>query len=392
MSWLIGSGKLSLDHLRITWESAPDMALAAALTLLALAIAPLRFHVLLLATNIRLHFVDVLRICFIGVFLNTFMLGGLGGDVVRFAYVARASGERAGTAASLMADRACGMLSVFFLGAVVLAMSYQDVLATESLHNIAVAVFGALVVVISCVAVSVVALARRRVWSGLIAWLLTVIGSGAGIYLITGGQLAAIWAGEAAEDVVRRRVVAVLLGNCVLTLLCLIIMPSCQPGRTIAEFLSNNVPLGAKAVHLIQTLLLYRRRLGPLAAALCISLVAQFLATLSIFMFSRALPLEAPPRVEHVFFAAPIAFLANTLPVPGGGLGVGEAAFDQVLSHCRTTGGSPVVGGASVFLLWRVWTIVLGLVGLPLYLMNKKIVARLETNLECGAGAEREAR
>jgi len=252
------------------------------------------------------------------------------------------------------------------------------VLATESLHSIAVGVFGALVVVVSCVVVSVVALARGRVWSGLIAWLLVLAGSVAGAYLITEGQPVAVWTGATAEDVVRCRVVVVLLANCVLTLLCLIIMPSCQPGRTLAEFLSHKVPLGAKVVHLIQTVQRYRRCLGPLSAALCISLVAQLLTTSSIFMFSKALPLDAPPRAAHVFFAAPIAFLANTLPVPGGGLGVGEAAFDQVLSHCRTPGGDPIVGGASVFLLWRVWTIVLGLIGLRLYLMNKKVVARLE--------------
>ena len=70
-----------------------------------------------------------------------------------------------------------------------------------------------------------------------------------------------------------------------------------------------------------------------------------------------------------MLFAAPEAFLTSSLPLPGGGLGVGELAFDEVLRHCRV-GGLPVLGGAEIFLSWRLLSVILGLIGLPWYLRD----------------------
>ena len=69
--------------------------------------------------------------------------------------------------------------------------------------------------------------------------------------------------------------------------------------------------------------------------------------------------------------------VANALPVPGGGLGVGENAFDGLLRLCRDENGTPITGGAAIFLIWRFCAIVIGLVGLPFYLKGKKEMIRV---------------
>jgi len=58
----------------------------------------------------------------------------------------------------------------------------------------------------------------------------------------------------------------------------------------------------------------------------------------------------------------PIGVILNSLPITPGGLGVGETAFN-VLFHI-----AGLHGGAEALLCWRIWTAMVGLVGLIPYL------------------------
>jgi uncharacterized membrane protein YbhN (UPF0104 family) len=59
-----------------------------------------------------------------------------------------------------------------------------------------------------------------------------------------------------------------------------------------------------------------------------------------------------------------LGFLANTLPVTPGGLGVGEAAFKMLFSMAG------LAGGAEVLLGWRLLMILMGLLGLAFYVQG----------------------
>lgn len=64
----------------------------------------------------------------------------------------------------------------------------------------------------------------------------------------------------------------------------------------------------------------------------------------------------------------PFGFIANALPVTPGGLGVGEAAFDQLFQLLGFT------GGAIALLGWRVLMLLIGLPGLAIYMFDKREV------------------
>lgn len=136
-------------------------------------------------------------------------------------------------------------------------------------------------------------------------------------------------------------------------------------------------------MELIRAVLMYKNHPGILVTAFALSLVVQLGGIFAVYGVARALRLEVAPELQHIFFATPPTLVANSLPVPGGGLGVGEGAFDMILSLCRTTDGVAVVGGAGIFLVFRFIGVICGLLGFPFYLMGKKeIMAAEESYLQ----------
>jgi uncharacterized membrane protein YbhN (UPF0104 family) len=103
-------------------------------------------------------------------------------------------------------------------------------------------------------------------------------------------------------------------------------------------------------------------------AAIGLSVLLHGLLVTSIYLFGLALLTTSTAGFEEVLFAAPVAMLTMILPLPAGGLGVGELAFDQVLITAAT-----VKGAAGVFLFFRCLGMLLNLVGLPFYLWNKRV-------------------
>jgi hypothetical protein len=62
----------------------------------------------------------------------------------------------------------------------------------------------------------------------------------------------------------------------------------------------------------------------------------------------------------------PLGFVANALPLTPGGLGVGEAAFDQLFQLAGFS------GGAVALLGWRLLMLLIGLPGLVVYIFAKQ--------------------
>jgi len=103
-----------------------------------------RWHLLAAIINVRGPFTEFLRYCFIGIFTNLFVPGLVGGDAARAFYLGRRHGRLGEAIASALADRAYGLMGLFWLAALV-AMTMNHGTLTTSVIRSAVAVGGATV-------------------------------------------------------------------------------------------------------------------------------------------------------------------------------------------------------------------------------------------------------
>jgi uncharacterized membrane protein YbhN (UPF0104 family) len=110
-------------------------------------------------------------------------------------------------------------------------------------------------------------------------------------------------------------------------------------------------------------------RTSPLAllAAFALALATQILAVFAVFVIGRTIKIGALSLADYMF-AVPLTLVANALPLTPSGIGVGEAAFDQI---CRWL--QPTPSGAaysSIFFAFRLvstLTCMPGLVSLAIY-------------------------
>ncbi|GHV21927.1 hypothetical protein AGMMS49959_11860 [Planctomycetales bacterium] len=326
---------------------------------------------------------DTLRIGFIGCFFSTFMPGAVGGDVIKAGYFIRDTRETAKSLASVLVDRVMGLFGLLVVGGAAIALAREQVMNAPDLHQIAVVVFGVIAALVLAAAGGLLALLRGR-GAALKFLALTALLIGVGGWWIWRGagyewqiiRTSAVETAALAGILLRCRFILAAAIALIAALLAVAIVPSCQPGRRLSNFIHSRVPGGAALMRFVEALLIFRNDLAALGYALLLSVGQQTVNICSIYFISRAIVLPAVPGVFDIFFAAPLASIANTLPVPGGGLGVGEAVFAGVLSLCQDGAGNAIVGGATIFLAWRLWTVLLSFTGgLPYYLRGKKEIA-----------------
>lgn len=140
-------------------------------------------------------------------------------------------------------------------------------------------------------------------------------------------------------------------------LVCL--MPRVRQHRLFA-WLLQHAPLGHHAGRMFDTIALYRHSVGLLLAAVALSLCIHGLL---IWTVLQLVSVTNPAGMTlDMLLLIPLGFLANTLPLTPGGLGVGEAAFNHLFAMAGFT------GGAEALLGWRLLTLLIGLFGLGFYL------------------------
>jgi len=104
----------------------------------------------------------------------------------------------------------------------------------------------------------------------------------------------------------------------------------------------------------------YRSSLGAVGAALAISIVANSLTVIGVIL--AVLAIDASAVDLKMSLVIPLGFVANTLPVTPGGLGVGEAAFNSLFAIAGLR------GGAEALICYRVWSALVRLIGVIFYL------------------------
>lgn len=135
----------------------------------------------------------------------------------------------------------------------------------------------------------------------------------------------------------------------------------------------RRMPLGGYAERTFDALHGFGGHPAALLASTGISLLGH--AVTAGIVLALAAATGGAVRSPEASLLVPIGFLANTIPLTPGGLGVGEAAFERLfrLAHITT--------GAEALLGWRLLTTLISLFGLVYYLQGRqKFVHSTEMN------------
>lgn len=373
--YLITTGKLDPRQVTFVPERLGYFGLAILLVVAGVLLAFVRWYYLLRGVGAPLPLRSVVRLGFVGLFFNTFMFGAFGGDVIKLAYVVRETHRRGPAAASVLIDRLCGLTGLLLVGGLVTIASW-DAMQLPGLRLLSVILFSVLGGLGVCVICAFTSIAVNRA-TGLVIVLALLLGV---CLLLSPARLAA----QLGDLEMVFHIQAAFFGVVVAAVATCIVVPSLLPGRGLAR-LVGALPGGGAVMSFVAGFLAYRHEPHIAVGAMLLSAVIQSAILASLAAVSYAVGNAA--SVSQVFFAGPPAFIANVLPVPLGGLGVGETCFANVLALCRTPAGGAVTGGALVFLGHR---IVLNLVsvlgGLPFYLRGKAEIQALQES-ELGVDA-----
>jgi uncharacterized protein (TIRG00374 family) len=130
------------------------------------------------------------------------------------------------------------------------------------------------------------------------------------------------------------------------------------------RWLTQRMPLGKYAARIMETIYGYRHNWGRVVSAVVISLLSHTIVVGTLLLCAEAV---APGGAAwEMCVLVPFGFLANMLPVTPGGLGVGEAAFDQLFGFAGLS------GGAETMLAWRLLMFLMGVPGLLYYLRGQR--------------------
>lgn len=138
--------------------------------------------------------------------------------------------------------------------------------------------------------------------------------------------------------------------------------PLASPGGTM-ETLVKKVPAGDSIWTVMETIASYRHHKGTVLVAVGVSLLSHTLGIGAALVLASVTVPDSFSWAMSVLI--PLGFMANTVPLTPGGLGVGEAAFDSLF------GLAGLDGGAEVLLGWRLLILVMGLAGLGVYLHGR---------------------
>ncbi len=105
----------------------PGMLLAAVAAFgFCLFVCAFRWHLILIAQDLRLHFGRVLALVYVGQFFNAFVLGSTGGDVIKSYYVATETHHRRTEAVTtVFIDRVIGLVALLILVAILTVARLQ---------------------------------------------------------------------------------------------------------------------------------------------------------------------------------------------------------------------------------------------------------------------------
>jgi uncharacterized membrane protein YbhN (UPF0104 family) len=118
----------------------------------------------------------------------------------------------------------------------------------------------------------------------------------------------------------------------------------------------------------------FRRRPAALAGVIGLSLLGQCMTLLAFVVIARSIHIGSLTSLDYMA-AAPLALVANTLPFTPGGLGVGEAAFDQLCRWIEPV--SSATPYATIFFAFRAVSTLTLLLGLVSFVIHRSDPGRV---------------
>jgi len=142
----------------------------------------------------------------------------------------------------------------------------------------------------------------------------------------------------------------------------------------------QKLPLGTHLKRIYHTVRAYRHNGTTLVVAGAISLLVHSLLVIVLLLLVQATG-ERGVSWEMAIFI-PLGFLANSLPLTPGGVGVGEVAFSKLFQLAGLT------GGVEALLGWRVLAVLASLPGLIFYFQGRRQFLAYEAGTICPPKAD----
>ena len=167
----------------------------------------------------------------------------------------------------------------------------------------------------------------------------------------------------------------------------MLLLPDFSRGG-LMRLLSGLPKIGPFCVKMTQALLIYRSKLGVMAASLAITLAAQALFVLAYFFVAGGLS-DKHPSLESHFVIVPLTTIVGVAPLPANGLGVVEGVMKDLYTHVtqaiegeQAALALPRNLGVFVSLGYRIVTLIVALVGVGYYLTARREVAQMIHEVE----------
>ncbi len=299
--WLYTQG--TVDPALLQKAAGMPLALSAAVSclLISYTLVAIRWHLLLRIKGLYLGFRTVFKVSMIGMFFNSFLPGGVGGDAVRIGYLFRSQpGDRPAAMLSVIFDRIMGLCGLLTLLALILIADISRVLAQPLLSSIALVVM---------------------------AILLSLLG----VYLL---------------------------------------LNYTKLMRPLEQKLEKNTldSLPWRILGIIRTV--YQADPKQLLLLVALSTLVHTGSIGAMIILADAMSFDTLSNLNYSLATAG-ALIANLLPLSPGGLGIGEAAFDNMCQLLTPESDQRIIGYASLFLIFRVVTLLASLPGACIYLLYK---------------------
>ncbi|NDV22117.1 lysylphosphatidylglycerol synthase transmembrane domain-containing protein [Desulfovibrio sp. JC022] len=352
--WLVKSGGIRPEYLMVAPEHIPGLSAACLIIAAGMSLAALRYVELLKGAGLTIKPGDSFSISAIMYFFTQCVMGSASGDVARYFYTTRITGEGARVGAAIIVDRIIGIMGLFMFGGLGMAFNWSLVEHSPELRIIACPMLGILCLIWLSVLLGFLALVRGRMFGFLAGITFPVL---AGLLCISDSGF------------LGREVGPVLFYAASLSLVAPLIAPEfLETGFVYRRFFKGS-KLGEKLGEVVSALLVYRNSTTTVLKIAGLTAVQHLALIYSLYLLSRIQNIPVLPDFNEIFFAAPLSFLAGVIPAPAAGLGVNEAAFETLLylGSCGT-----VTAGASIFLMYRIWATLFSLSGLYFVMRSKK--------------------
>jgi len=278
--FLFSSGHLDSEQLKAALANPFSFLLGFLFLLVGCAVSAERWRKLLQAQDIRVPYLDAMKLMFIGLFFSTVIPGAVSGDIVKAYYVVRGRDKKPAAIMTILLDRVLGLYTMV------------------------------------CVAGFVI----------LAAWIISITG-----------------AGEAVRNDVRIRGVTMFICVIFIAMTAGFAVASNTTLRNsrLMQWILDHVPCKQTILELYDAVYVYRHHPKESLQAIFYSFMAQAPLYAGLYMMARTVNTTGL-SIGACLFIFPVGLMINALPILPGGWGQGEAGFEWLFSLFHSVQGAEV--------------------------------------------------